>query len=109
MVNHKAIQIAINHLHQARKELQECSTHISQTLEELLKKEKGEEKEEVLQTLSTLQLEDIITQRLQKIEDFLLHLDKEDLSKLTKEYLEQFAWENEMEQDSIDKMFSQKG
>jgi DNA polymerase I-like protein with 3'-5' exonuclease and polymerase domains len=104
-MNNKSLEIAVEHLRLSKEELSHCSTDISSRIEKLIENA-PELSEELISILSALQLQDIITQRLDKIEDFLRLLDgKVDFS-ASKEYLEEFAWENEVDQDDIDAMFN---
>ncbi len=113
MIKNKCIEIAINHIHKAHDELKECSSELSRYLEAILAAiHEGREvkKSVVFDALAVLQLEDIITQRIGKIEEFLFYLDKEvDVKDLEFEpkYLEDFAWENEVDQEDIDRMFDE--
>jgi len=104
-MKNRSLEIAVEHLHLSKEELSSCAADISSKIEKLMENS-PQLSNELLAILSALQLQDIITQRLDKIEAFLQLLDgKVDFS-ASKEYLDEFAWENEVDQDDIDAMFN---
>ena len=108
-LSNKQIEIAINHLELARKEITECANGVYKALETLEKD--FTTNEEILDTIThamvLLQMQDIVTQRLEKLKDFFLRIDaKIDLPE-DSEYLKDFAWENEVDQTDVDTLFNQ--
>lgn len=100
-------QIATNHLQQARDEITECANTIYETLMQLQQTDLPQtSKELVMEALASLQMQDIITQRMDKLSDFLQRVDKEITLPDDEGYLEAFAWENEVDQSDIDAMFN---
>ncbi|NPA03487.1 MAG: hypothetical protein GXO61_01360 [Epsilonproteobacteria bacterium] len=96
-------KIATNHLRIAKEEISKCADEVYEKLS-LLKGEVANE--EALQyALSALQFQDIVTQRLSKVEEFLNHLDEKVLIESDRKYLEQFEWRNEVDQKDIDRLF----
>lgn len=61
------------------------------------------------ESLTLLEFQDIIAQRLKKVEDFLIKIDKIIDSKETKEYLKDFAWDREITQDDVDEILKKHG
>ena len=104
-MKNESLQIAVNHLRLSKDELSQCAGHISEKLEQLMQST-PELAGELIAILSDLQLQDIITQRLDKIEAFLQLLDEKVDMSTSKEFLDEFAWENEVDQDDIDAMFN---
>ncbi len=104
-MKNRSLEIAIQHLHLSKEELGKCATEISHKIESLMERS-PELSSDLLETLSALQMQDIITQRLTKIEEFLQLLDQKVDFSASADYLEEFAWENEVDQDDIDAMFS---
>ncbi len=106
MFKNEDIKIASNHLQLARQEIEECSDGVYETLQKV-----GENlpaaQEKIVEALTFLQFQDIITQRLKKVEEFLQIIDKSVDLKSSQEFLEEFAWENEVDQEDIDKMFNE--
>ncbi len=106
--NNEHIRIALFHLDEAIKELNELSSTLMETLQELLQKEQDPQThEKILETISKLQLEDIIVQRIRRVEDFLKMVDDNVVLEADKKFLDEFAWENEVDQEDIDKMLQE--
>ncbi len=102
------LAIAHNHLDLSAQELGACADTLYETLTTLEEElQESELKDRVLHALAALQMQDIITQRLRKVQDFLALLDNEVTLPADEAYLEEFAWENEVNQDDIDAMFSE--
>ncbi len=105
--HNKSIQIASNHLSLAKKEIQECANQIYERLQQLLNRCQDEESQHLLSdAMATLQFQDILTQRLNKLNDFLGVVDQQAQFGTNQRYLEEFAWENEVDQSDIDQMFN---
>ncbi|MRJ01886.1 MAG: hypothetical protein GXO19_06550 [Epsilonproteobacteria bacterium] len=107
-MRNEALRIAVNHLQLASTELGECAQKVSKELEEGIGiSERGEaiDVQTLLDALTALQMQDIVTQRLQKVQDFLKLLDQHLLIKSSEEFLDRFAWENEVNQEEIDRLF----
>ncbi len=108
--NNEQMAIASKHIRLAREELAECANSIYKALETLHTNcDNSELKEIIFEAMAALQMQDIITQRLVKLEDFIQRIDSVVSLPLDSVYLEEFAWENEVSQDDIDAMFIQKG
>ncbi len=102
------IDIALYHLDEATKELNELTSSVMELLQELLQKVQDPKMhEKILETIAKLQLEDIIVQRIRRVEDFLKMVDKNVMLEADKNFLEEFAWENEVDQNDIDKMLQE--
>ncbi|WP_201335411.1 MULTISPECIES: hypothetical protein [unclassified Nitratiruptor] len=63
--------------------------------------------EKINETIAVLQLEDIIVQRLKKVSDFLTMIDENIELEKDKRFLDEFAWEKEVDQSDIDRMFNE--
>ncbi|NPA64412.1 MAG: hypothetical protein GXO16_05495 [Epsilonproteobacteria bacterium] len=104
-MKNESIAIAINHLDLAKSEITECATSIYKKIESILQSVSEESiARELSQALAALQTQDIVTQRLEKLKEFFQLLDERIDFAPSKEYLEEFAWENEVDQDDIDAM-----
>jgi len=107
-IQNEQIAIALNHLNLANEELQMCSNTLYTTLQNLEKEISNPILHEMLiKAITSLQMQDIITQRIEKLKSFLKALDEKISLSTDKSYLEEFAWENEVEQDDIDSMFNE--
>ncbi len=101
------IEIASNHLLMAKEEITECADKIYENLQKLAQSCQDEASHSlVMDTLAALQFQDIVTQRLDKLKDFLSVVDKSANFEEDRSYLEAFAWENEVDQNDIDQMFN---
>ncbi|MRI83741.1 MAG: hypothetical protein C6I00_04900 [Nitratiruptor sp.] len=107
-MRNEAFQIAINHLQNAREELGSCAQTVSENIETLLQRipKEQQEHEILFQALTALQMQDIITQRLEKLKAFVQLLDKHLTFESSDTFLHEFAWENEVDQNDIDAMFT---
>ncbi len=102
------IKIATNHLELAKEEASQCAQSLFEKLEKLQNMDDEASQQQLIsQMMATLQLQDIITQRLDKIEQFLTTLDKDVDIERNSSFLDDFAWENEVDQDDIDQMFNE--
>lgn len=105
--NNKQIAIAINHINLAKEELMQCSEQLYKTLQTVGQKiDDSSSHTTILEALASLQMQDIISQRLEKLKEFLSIIDKNISLPLDETYLEKFAWEREVEQNEVDAMFS---
>ena len=105
--NNKQIAIAINHLNLAKEELAQCSDQLYKTLQTLGQKiEDSSSHTTILEALASLQMQDIISQRLEKLKEFLSIIDKNISLPVDEAYLDKFAWEREVNQDEVDAMFN---
>ncbi|BCD61844.1 hypothetical protein NitYY0826_C0707 [Nitratiruptor sp. YY08-26] len=108
-LNNEQIAIAINHINLAKDEITECANTLYATLEMLEKQcDNHEMKENIIKAIATLQIQDIVTQRLTKLEDFMQRIDTVISLPQDNAYLEEFAWENEVDQNDIDAMFNER-
>ncbi|BAF69719.1 hypothetical protein [Nitratiruptor sp. SB155-2] len=106
--NNEHIKIAVHHLDLASQEVAECSNSVLQTLQQLQRQIQDPVlHEKINEAIAVLQLEDIIVQRLKKVSDFLTMIDDNIELEKDKKFLDEFAWENEVNQDDIDKMFNE--
>ncbi len=102
------LAIAHNHLQLGAEELSSCADKLYETLSFLEEHTDNEEdKNRIIEALAALQMQDIITQRLAKVRDFLASLDKEVTLPTDEGFLREFAWENEVDQNDIDAMFEE--
>ena len=106
-----SLLIADNHLKQARDEISEAAQTIYNELENLERLSSDCSNYEKIvvsieKAMAALQFQDIVRQRLEKIEDFLHKIDTQVSINLPKSYLEEFRWENEVSQDDIDQFFA---
>lgn len=110
--NNKEIEIASNHLHTAQKEIQKCAKTIYDVLEKLEKLHHNDEAsiDLITKAITALQFQDIVHQRLMKIDKFLRTIDPQIDIRLQNQFIKEFAWENEVVQEDIDSLFNtQKG
>jgi len=104
----ESIQIASNHLTLAKQEIEECANLVYDKLQQLLSRCQDEESHKMLsEAMAALQFQDILTQRLDKLNDFLGVVDQRADFGTEKRYLDEFAWENEVDQSDIDQMFNE--
>jgi len=96
-------QIATSHLRTAKAEIAKCADEVYKKL--MLLKEDSLNPQLLQDALSALQFQDIVTQRLSKVEEFLDLLDENLIIESEREYLEAFKWENEVDQKDIDRLF----
>ena len=107
-IQNEQIAIALNHLDLAKDELETCANTLYSSLQSLEQNITDEALHETLtNALASLQMQDIITQRIEKLKDFLTILDANVSLPLDESYLNEFAWENEVNQDDIDAMFNE--
>ena len=100
------IAIASNHIDLSLQELDNCATKLFSTLTQLEKNCNDTQYHSTLQeAIAILQMQDIITQRLKKIQDFLTTVDKSVTIDSDERFLQEFAWENEVDQADVDAMF----
>ncbi len=105
--NNKQIAIAINHLNLAQTELTECSDMLYtalQTIEQNV--ENPSLHNTVIQALASLQMQDIISQRIDKLKEFLSIIDQNISLPIDEAYLKKFAWEREVDQADVDALFT---
>ena len=110
--NNKEIQIASNHLHLAQKEIQNCAKIVYDALEKLeqLYSNDATSIDLITKAMTALQFQDIVHQRLMKVDKFLQTIDPHINIKLQHQFIEEFAWENEVNQEDVDSLFNtQKG
>lgn len=105
-MKNEAIAIASHHIELSERELLECSQRLYQLLETMESKGQEDLERSIHEALATLQMQDIISQRLRKIKEFLTLLDTQVELELPPQYLEEFAWENEVDQEDVDSMFN---
>ena len=108
-MKNKSLEIAVNHLSLAKSELDKCAQELYRKLEQLSQLvHAGEpiDHQILIDAISTLQLQDIISQRLDKVSDFLQLVDNKVDMQASQSYLDEFAWEKEVNQDEIDSMFN---
>ena len=107
-VRNRQIEIAINHLELAKEELNRCADTVYNSLQTVENKIADEHLHEILtKALASLQMQDIISQRIERLKKFLAIVD-ENVSLPTDEtYLKEFAWEKEVDQNDIDQMFNE--
>ncbi len=104
----ESIQIASHHLLTAKQEVTECADQVYEKLQQLLSLCQDEQSHKLLtQAMAALQFQDILTQRLDRLSHFLEIIDQRAEFGADKKYLEEFAWENEVEQSDIDEMFDE--
>ncbi len=100
------IAIASHHIDESLQELDTCATKIFTALSQLEQTcNDSESLASIQDALAILQMQDIITQRLKKIQDFLILLDKKVTVESDEQFLEEFAWENEVDQSDVDALF----
>lgn len=100
------LAIAYTHLQKSEKELSECADQLFDFLSSLEKQTTdAQQKDRIAHALAKLQIQDIITQRLTKVQNFLISLDKEITLPTDDNFLREFAWEKEVDQNDIDSMF----
>ncbi|WP_187647014.1 hypothetical protein [Nitrosophilus labii] len=121
MFKNKDYEIAYRHLEKSRKESEEATKnilhYINDSLEILNTIENTNANEALLKklrknlenSLISFQFQDIISQRLKKVEGFLLQADKTQGPVKAGKELEEFAWENEVEQEHIDDILKSHG
>ncbi|WP_281951184.1 hypothetical protein [Nitrosophilus kaiyonis] len=63
----------------------------------------------IVKATELLQFQDIISQRLKKVQNFLKEIDSLIDSQIDKEKLSDFAWENEVEQNDVDDILKSYG
>ncbi len=106
--HNEPIRIASNHLNLAKQEIEECANLLYDKLQQLLSRCQDKESHQLLgEAMAALQFQDILTQRLKKLDDFLGVVDQQAQFGTNKRYLEEFAWENEVDQSDIDQMFNE--
>ncbi|BCD68405.1 hypothetical protein [Nitratiruptor sp. YY09-18] len=103
----KNLEIAATHLRTSKEELNQCANTIFATLQKLENIADEKTKNEILDAVAALQMQDIITQRLDKVASFLAMIDKEVALQSDSQFLDQFAWENEVDQDDVDALFNE--
>lgn len=103
----KHFRIAAEHIALAKEEIGKCADTVYNNLQELfLTCQDEKSKDLITQALAALQFQDIITQRLDKLDSFLQMVDKQTHLMEDKRFLDEFAWENEVDQNDIDQMFN---
>ena len=110
--HNKEIEIASNHLHTAQKEIQKCAKTVYDVLEKLEKLHHDDEAyiDLLTKAMSALQFQDIVHQRLMKVDKFLQTIDPQIDIHLQNQFIKEFAWENEVNQQDVDSLFNtQKG
>jgi len=107
-MQNKALKIAQHHLDLSYEEITDCANKVYEKINDVISKSDNQEvKETLLEALTLLQTQDIVTQRIMKLKDFLQLLDRHINLEASEEYLDEFAWENEVKQEDIDAMISQ--
>ncbi len=107
-MQNEALKIAKHHLDLSYEEITECANKVYEKIDYAISKSDNHDvKETLLEALALLQAQDIVTQRITKLKDFLQLLDRHVNLEASQEYLEEFAWENEVDQNDIDAMISQ--
>lgn len=107
-IQNNQIAIALNHLELMQKELETCTNTLYSALQTLEQNITDEALHETLtNALASLQMQDIITQRIAKLKEFLAIVDANVSLPLDESYLNEFAWENEVNQDDIDALFNE--
>ncbi len=121
MFKNKDYEIAYKHLEKSRIESEEATknilNYINESLELLKQLESlqtndsliKELRENLEKSLVSFQFQDIISQRLKKVEEFLLQADKTHGPVIAGKELKEFAWENEVEQEHIDDILKSYG
>ncbi len=106
-MRNRHFEIATNHIEQAKDEMTKCSDTIYNTLMKFQELSLSQElSEELTNALAALQMQDIVTQRLDKLKEFIQRVDEEITLPEDERYLDAFAWENEVDQSDIDALFN---
>jgi len=101
------LEIATTHLRTSKEELGQCAERLFGILQELEEQIDERLKDRIVDAIATLQMQDIITQRLDKVAAFLTKIDDEVILRSSSDFSESFAWENEVDQDDVDALFNQ--
>lgn len=113
MFKNRDFEIAYNHLEKSIKESEEAVEKILKNINISLKiadnLKNSELKNSLKEIISLLEFQDILAQRLKKVEDFLIKVDKIVDSKESKEDLKEFAWEKEITQNDVDEILKKHG
>ena len=113
MFKNEDFKIAYNHLEKSIKESEEATKKIIENINNSLKiaKSLGNQnlKRYLENSLVLLEFQDIIAQRVKKVEDFLKKVDKIVDTKDLKENLKEFAWERETTQEDVDEILKRHG
>ncbi len=115
MFKNRDFEIACNHLLKARNESKDATKDILKSLNEVLKilQNNGKDTQKAIsnikKSIEKLQYQDILAQRLKKVEDFLKEIDKKIDTNKDEDELNEFAWENEVAQDDIDDILKSYG
>ena len=113
MFKNRDFEIAYNHLQSSIQESQKASEEILKNLNsamEMVKNKDYENLEKLLiKSIENLQFQDILAQRLKKVQDFLKNVDSIIETEKDKKKLDEFAWENEVVQEDVDDILKSHG
>lgn len=111
MFKNRDFEIAYNHLQLSIEESENSTKEVLEILNSLLKEKNRDEKlvKNLENAIEKLQFQDIFAQRLKKVQNFLKEIDKKIDSKKDENKLNEFAWENEVDQNDVDDILKSYG
>ncbi len=115
MMKNRDFQIAYEHLQKSIEESEEAVKKAIELIHENIElvNENGIDRETFVENLTKqlelLQFQDILAQRLKKVQQFLIQTDNSISTHQSEIALKEFAWEKEIEQENVDDILKSYG